>query len=159
MDKKKHPLSVERNELSNPKVQRLYRWSLEMHELIQPTIFQTCDYISVWLFKLNNINKGGPWLPTCIGSNERLLLDLPDFPWFCAIHTNVGSINLSPTHACHRDYRGMSVKMPVSMFYWNIMHNSPTQYTVSLGGKLRSTCQFAITLGVITRTRVLGYCW
>ena len=59
------------NYLSIPKLQRFHRWSLGMDKQFHPTLYSTCDYLSMLGFKLNHVSKRGPsasapscW-PTC----------------------------------------------------------------------------------------------
>ena len=62
MDKLLHAWqNVRWNYLSIPKLQRLYRWSLGMDMLFHPTLYNGCNYLSMPGFKLNHVNKRGPW--------------------------------------------------------------------------------------------------
>ena len=48
-----------RNNLSIPKLQRLYRWSLWMDKLFHLIYYNRCDYISMLPFKSVHVSKTG----------------------------------------------------------------------------------------------------
>ena len=48
------------NYLSISKLQRLHRWSLEMHKLVHPTLRNGCDYLSIPGLTLNHVSEKGP---------------------------------------------------------------------------------------------------
>ena len=53
-------LSMGWNNFSILKLQRLYRWSLGMHKLFHPTLYNWCNYLSMLGLKLTHVNKRGP---------------------------------------------------------------------------------------------------
>ena len=51
---------MERYYLSIPKLQQLHNWSLRMDKWFHPTLYQTCDYLSMLGLKWNRVSKMGP---------------------------------------------------------------------------------------------------
>ena len=56
-----HPLeNTVWNYLSIPKLQRLHRWCYEMDKSFHPTLYWSCDNLSMLGFKLIHVTKGVP---------------------------------------------------------------------------------------------------
>ena len=72
MDKYLHSLQcVEWNYLSIPKLQQLYRWSLEMDKQFHPTVYNGYNYLSMLGLKLNHVSKRGHWWLFYSGLNRH----------------------------------------------------------------------------------------
>ena len=59
---------------SIPKLQRCNRWSLGMNRSFPPTLYWTCDYLSMVGLKLYYVSKSGPRWPSWGG-----------IPWFMSL--------------------------------------------------------------------------
>ena len=50
------------NYLSNPKLQRLQIWGLEIDTYLHPTLLNGYDFLSLLGLKFKHVSKRGPWI-------------------------------------------------------------------------------------------------
>ena len=102
------------NYLSCPKLQRLHRWSLGMDKLFHPTLYWSCDYLSVLGLKLNHVSKRGPrcilrphwWWSTRVRARYIASYDSSKYPHNDVIMSAMASQNTSLTIAYSTVYSG-----------------------------------------------------